>query len=101
MRLADVGHRERPADAMQVVGAALLVLSAPEIGQHIGEAPAGIAELAPMIEILGLTADIEQPVDRARAAQHLAARLDDATVVELRLRLGGIEPVDMWVGEQL
>ena len=66
-----------PPTAVQRVLAALLVLGAAEVGQHVVEAPAGIAELAPVIEILGLAAQIEQAVDRARSAQHLAARLDD------------------------
>ena len=101
MRLADVGHGERSADAVQVVRAALLVLGLAEIGQHVVEAPAGIAELAPVVEVLRLAAHVEQAVDRTRAAQHLAARLDDLAVVELGLRLGRVEPVDPAVVEQL
>ena len=65
------------------------------------ERPAGIAELAPVVVVLVLAADVEQPVDRARAAQHLAARLDDLPVVELGLRLGFVEPIDLGVVEQL
>ena len=101
MRLADIGDRERPADAVQLVLAALLVLGAAEVRQHVVEAPAGIAELPPVIVVRRLAAQIEQAVDRARAAQHLAARLDDLAVVELGLRLGLVEPVDPCVGEQL
>ncbi len=101
MRLAHVGHGERPADPVQRVGAALLVLGAAEIGEHVVVAPARIAELAPAVEVLVLAADIEKPVDRARAAQHLAARLDDAAVVELGLGLRRIEPVDAGIVEQL
>ena len=93
MRLADIGDGERPADAVQRVLAALLVLGAAEVRQHIVEAPAGIAELPPMIVIRRLAAQIKQAVDRARPAQHLAARLDHLTVVELGLRLGLVEPV--------
>ena len=63
MRLAHVGDGERPAGPVQRVRPALLVLGAPEIRQHILEAPAGIAELSPVIEILRLTADIEQAID--------------------------------------
>ncbi len=101
MRLAHIGDRERPAGAVQFVAAALLVLGAPEIGQHVGKAPADIAELAPVVVVLVLAAHIEQAVDRARAAQHLAARLDDLPVVELGLRLGRVEPVDLGIVEQL
>src|SRR5262245_39961890 len=101
MRFAHVGHRERSAHPMQRILAALLVLGAAKIGQHILEAPAGIAELAPMIEVRRLAADIEQAIDRARPAQHLPPRLDDLPVVELGLRLRGIEPIDLTIGEQL
>src|SRR5262249_56695935 len=94
VRLAYVGDRERPAGAVQRVLAALLVLGAAEVGQHVLEAPAGVAELAPAVVVGVLAAHIEEAVDRARAAEQLAARLDDPAVVELGLRLGGIEPVD-------
>src|SRR5882724_6220023 len=101
MRLADVGDGERPAYTMQRILAPLLILGAAKVRQDVVEAPAGIAELAPMIEIRGLPAQIKQAVDRARPAQHLPARLDDRSVVELGLRLRGIEPVDSGVGGQL
>ena len=64
MRLANIGNRERSANAMERIGAALLILGAPEIGQNIVETPADIAELPPMIEVLRLAADIEQTIDR-------------------------------------
>src|SRR5262249_54809195 len=80
---------------------ARLVLGAAKIGQHILEAPTGIAELAPMIEVGRLAADIEQAIDRARPAQHLPPRLDDLAVVELWLRPRGIEPIDLTIGERL
>src|SRR5262245_30919824 len=86
---------------MQRVLAARLVLGAAEIRQDIREAPAGVAELAPMIEVGRLAADVEQAIDRARAAQHFPARLDDLPLVELCLRLRGIEPIDLTIGEQL
>ena len=59
MGFAYVGDRERAADAVQHVLAACLVLGATKIGQHIVKAPAGIAELPPVIEVRGLAADIE------------------------------------------
>src|SRR5712691_9825859 len=101
MRFAHIGNRERPADPVQRILAARLVLGAAEIGQHILEAPAGIAELAPMIEVRRLAADVEQAVDRARPAQHFPTRLDDPPAVELRLGLRAVEPIDLGVGEQL
>ena len=45
--------------------AALLILGATEIWQDIFEAPAGVAELAPVIVIGGLAADIKEPIDGA------------------------------------
>ncbi len=85
---AQIRDVERAALPMIIVGAALLVLGAAEIRQHVVIRPADIAELAPMVEILALAADVDQPVDRARAAEHLAARPRDAPPVEPRHRLG-------------
>ena len=70
-----VRNRQRAADAVKIVGAALLVLGLLEIRQHVVKAPAAIAVLAPAIVILVLAAHVKQAVDRARSAQHLAARL--------------------------
>jgi hypothetical protein len=69
-----IAHVERPAGTVMRVGAALLVFGAPEIGQHVVVGPAGVAELAPQLKILALPADVNEPVDRARPAEHLAAR---------------------------
>src|SRR6185437_15749378 len=77
MRFAHIGDRERAAGAVQRICAALLILCAPEVGQHVPEAPAGITELTPVVVILRLAADIEQAVDRTGTAQHFAARLYD------------------------
>jgi hypothetical protein len=85
---AQIGDVERATGAVIIVGAALLVLGAAEIGQHVVIAPADAAELAPVVEILFLAADINQAVDRGGAAQHLPARPGDAAPVEPRYRLG-------------
>jgi hypothetical protein len=50
--------------------------------------------LAPAIVILVLAAHIEQPVDRTRAAQNLAARLKHLAPVQPRFGLGLVHPVD-------
>src|SRR5438874_72153 len=71
---AQIGDVERAALAVIIVGAALLVLGAAEIRQHVVIAPAEAAELAPIVEILFLAADVDQAVDRGGAAEHLAAR---------------------------
>ena len=97
--LRDIRYAERASGAVEPVGAANLVLGALEIGQDILKRPAGIAELAPMVEILGLAADIDHAVDRGRAAQHLAARPVDTAVGGTGVGLGLVAPVDARIGE--
>ena len=92
---AQIGDVERPAGAVIIVPAALLVLGAAEIRQHVVIAPADAAELPPIVEILPLPADIDQPVDRAGPAQHFSARPRDAPAVEPRHRLGLELPGDL------
>ena len=99
--VAPVRHRQRAADAVILVGAALLVLGSPEIGQHVFIAPAGIAALAPAIVILVLSANVQQAVDRTRAAEHLAARLKHLAPAQARFGLGLVHPVDGFLLEQL
>jgi hypothetical protein len=94
---AQIGDVERAAGAVMHVGAALLIFRPAEIRQHIVIRPAGIAELAPQIEILLLPADINQPVDRTGAAEHLAARPDHAPAAQFGERLGLELPGDLWV----
>jgi hypothetical protein len=101
MRFAHIGDGERAACPMQRILSPLLVLGAAEVGQHVIEAPAGVAELAPVVEVRRLAPDVEQAIDRARPAQHLASRLNDPPIIEFSLRLRGIEPVDLGIGEQL
>ena len=64
-----------------------------ETGQHVVPAPAGEAELAPVIIVGGLAAHVDHGVDRGRAADHLAARIVQAAAVEAFLRLGLEHPV--------
>src|SRR5947209_16097155 len=92
MPFADVAHRQRAADAMQLILAALVILGAAEIRQHIGEAPARIAKLTPVVEILRLPANVKEAVDRRGAAHHLAAWLDDLAAVELGFGLRIVKP---------
>ena len=92
--VGDVGDAERAASPVECVGAARLMFGALEIRQHVVERPAAVAELAPMVEILGLAADIDHAVDRGRAAQHLAARPEHAAVGGAGVGLGLVAPVD-------
>ena len=50
------------------------VLGAAEIGMQVGPCPAFATELAQIVIIGVLAANIDEAVDRGRAAQHLAAR---------------------------
>src|SRR5205814_7222609 len=97
----DIGNAERAATAVKLVGAADLMLGALEIGQHVFERPPGTAELAPVVEILGLAADVDHAVDRGGAAEHLAAGPVDAPVAGPRIGLGLVAPVDAGIGESL
>ena len=94
---AQIGDIERAARTVMVVGPALLVFGAAEIGEHVVIRPSGIAELAPPVEILALAADVDEPVDRARPAQDLAARPGQSTAAQLGLRLRLELPGDLRV----
>ena len=95
--LAGSGSRPRPARGCALsptasgppapcqASAARLILGALEVGEDVVVAPPRIAELAPMVEVLLLAADVDQAVDRGRAAEHLAARPGDAAAVQARL----------------
>ena len=54
-----------------------------------------------MVVILGLAADVDQPVDRGRAADHPAARVDDSATVGAGVRLGAELPGQRIVVEHL
>src|SRR5262249_11891754 len=99
--MLEVRDGERPARGVEGVVAARLILRALEVGQDVLIGPALIAELAPMVVILGLAANVDEAVDAARAAEHLAARPEDLAVLELGLGLGLVAPVDALVGDRL
>src|SRR5690242_5866242 len=86
---------------MKRVRAANLVFRAPEVRQHVIERPAGIAELPPVVEVLGLTTDINHAIYRRRPAQHLAAGPEDAPIAGPRVGFGLVAPVDRQVGKSL
>ena len=92
------GDLQRPADAVEIVGAALLVLGLLEERQDAIPVPALAAALAPAVVIGRGAAHVDHAVDRAGAAQHLAARLVEGAAVELRLGLALEHPVDPRIG---
>src|ERR1039458_2552764 len=101
VRLGQAPDGERPAHAVESVRAVLEVFRFLEIGQHLGVSPAAVAQTRPALEILALTAYVDQTVDRARSAQALTPRLDDAPVIELGFGLALEHPVVARIGEQL
>ncbi len=97
----DVGDRERPVAAVVLARAAGVRLRLDEVAQGLARVPAVGAERLPAVEILRLPADLDQPVDRARAAERAAARRVDLAAVQVRLRLGVEPPVEHRVEHRL
>ena len=56
---------------------AVEVLRPPEGGEHVGEAPAVVAEVGPRVVVDPLSPGVVHAVDRARAAEDLAPRVRD------------------------
>jgi hypothetical protein len=93
--------QQRAILAVKFVFTTLPALGLLEVRQHAIPIPTAIAELSPMVEILGLTADIDHPVDRRRPAEHLAARIKDRTTVYPLVGLGVIAPGPFLVVQEL
>lgn len=53
-----IGNAEQPASAVVFARATRLVLRALEVGEYVGRGSSRVAELAPQIEVLMLTANI-------------------------------------------
>ena len=70
-------HAQRPAVAVVLARAELVVLGALEHRQDVVVAPAGIAEVAPGVVVGAVAADVDHRVRRRAAAERLAARLVD------------------------
>src|SRR5688500_2065644 len=101
MPVLDVRYRQRTADAMPVIRAARLVFRFLEIRQAVRVPPARIAEIAPVVEVFALAANIEQAVDRARAAKHAPAWHLDVAPIHARLGLGLEHPVHFAIEHHL
>src|SRR6266550_4893162 len=95
-----IRNAQRSTDPVRRIGAALLVFRLLEVRQHAVPVPAGAAALPPQIVIGRVAAHIHHAVDRAGAAQHLAAWLIHAAAFELRLGFALEHPIDAWIGEQ-
>jgi hypothetical protein len=83
-----------------LVAAALLVLGALEIRQHVARTPALAAHLAPAVEIGVLAAYVEHAVDRRRTAEDLALG-PQMRVADRGIVLGEVHPVDVAVVQGL
>ncbi len=99
-RAVHLRGKERAANAANLALAAFPILGLFEKGQDVVPRPTAITELRPMIEILGLAADIDQAVDRTRAAEHPAARVEDRATGGAGVGLSVITPGQGRVIEQ-
>ena len=86
-------HAQGAALPVVVGGAAVEVLGALEEGEHVSVAPAGVAEVGPRVVVRPVTADVDHPVQRARAAQHAAAGEMEPPPGAGRLRNRAVPPV--------
>ena len=90
---ATIARLQLAVAAAVFIAAFLASFGAPEIRQHIAVRPTRCALAGPALEILRITADVHQAVDRRRSAQDLAARGMHAAPIQMRFRLRVIEPV--------
>ena len=87
-------EHERAVAAAPVVGASEAVLHLLEVGQAVEVVPLLHPRLgAPALVVERVAALEDHPVDRAGAAEHLAAGVEHPAVVEVRLRVGLVLPV--------
>ena len=104
MEPVDVGDGEGAVAAAE--GRVRLAVAEPplhalEVGEHVGVAPAAVAELRPGVEVHALAAIVDVAVDGAGAAERLAARGEDAPPAGPFARLHAVEPVHTPVVEGL
>ena len=95
-----VADRQRPAGAMELAGAALVVLGALEVGQQVVPAPARAAGVAPLVVVERVAADVDHRVERRRSAEHAPAREVDAAVGGSRLPACHVVPVVLGAEER-
>ena len=86
-------HLERPAAAVVVAGAVLVILGLLEIREHVVVAPARVAEVAPVVVILAVAAHVEHAVHGAAAADDAAAGPGHLPPVHVSLRRGFVAPI--------
>src|SRR5580658_53709 len=97
-RALDPPLAARPVESAQ---AAVMVLLADEVGQHVLPAPAGKAELAPAVVVGRLAAHVDHGVDRGRAADDPAARIGDRAAAETWHGRGLEQPVGARIADRI
>src|ERR1700736_3336294 len=70
-----------------------------EVRLDVIPAPTNIAQLPPVVEILGRAAAVDQRVDGTRTADHPSTRPVHAAPVEAGACEGLILPIDRWIGK--
>ena len=93
MRLAQIGHVDRPARASKRQPPPLGVLHPQEEREHLLEAPPGVAEGGPVVVVEPIAARVHLRVDRGAAADRLAARPVELPPAHLFLGSGRVVPV--------
>ena len=96
---ASFGHRQRPARAVQLGLAPLVVLGALEVRQQVVESPSRTARVAPPVVVRAVAADVHHRVGRGGAAEGAPARQVDPPAVAVRLAAGRVIPVHRAVAE--
>src|SRR5262245_17013574 len=97
----EILHRKRAAvSVVAVLSAPALILAPEKERQHGRVAPCRRGDGGPLVVITAMTTRVAHGVDRAAAAQHLAARPVEAPAGELGLTLRAIAPVDAAVARQ-
>jgi hypothetical protein len=96
----EIGDIERAVAAVQRAAEALVALRALEIGEHVGERPAGGALGRPVVVVRRVAADVDHGIHAGGAAEHAPTRLVAAAAVEARLRLGVEGPVAPLAGKE-
>ena len=92
--VAQVADRQRAIAAMPGIAATAIAFGAFEVGQHIVPVPAIGTACGPAVVVARHATDVAHRIDRAGAAQQLAAWAPQHAPTQLRLRGGGVVPVD-------
>src|SRR5262245_23568687 len=85
----EIGHWNVPVAApIQVVNLSDPPVDSVKSGEEVGAAPACLAALCPVVEIVGVTAVDDHAVDRAGPANSAGEPDDDGASIDVRRRLG-------------